>query len=302
MSRRALPIFLSFMCVASPALADDKDEQKKVCRDSYVEAQTLRDAHELKGARDQLRVCSRASCTPFIVKDCTEWLQEVEGRLPSVVLSAKEPGGHPGQLPMTVTVLMDGAPFATTLDGASIEVDPGWHAFEFVAGDGRRAKEVALVLEGRKAQSIAAVFPGVAVDAERPAALGPPAGTPSADRRSRASTSGWTTVGWIVGGAGVVGLGVGAGFGLLAMGDKNSARCDASNQCDAGPLGDARNAAHVSNVGLIAGGLLVASGVALVAFGPRASDEYGHRGSATSLRIAPTLGNGTGGIVVGGGW
>jgi hypothetical protein len=76
---------------ASTARADDT---KKACTDAYVAAQTLREAHRLKESREQLLACSRPGCTAFIVKDCVEWLAQVENSLPTVVLSAKDAAGH----------------------------------------------------------------------------------------------------------------------------------------------------------------------------------------------------------------
>jgi hypothetical protein len=72
-----------------------------------------------------------------------------------------------------------------------------------------------------------------------------------------------------VGGAGVVALGVGAGFGLKAVSKNKDAEqlCPASPRCD-DPRGvtlteDAKRAATISTISFIAGGALIAGGVVL---------------------------------------
>src|ERR1700733_12916639 len=78
---------------ATASLADDKS----VCTDAYVAAQTLRNAHRLVEAREQLRVCARQECSANMrgqmIADCTSWLTEVESSMPSIVLGAKDAAG-----------------------------------------------------------------------------------------------------------------------------------------------------------------------------------------------------------------
>jgi hypothetical protein len=78
----------------------------------------------------------------------------------------------------------------------------------------------------------------------------------------------------------------------MAASDKNNANCDPNGYCASGPLNDARNHATVSTVGFIAGGVLLAAGIGLVIFGPRER--------AGSVQVGPTVGAGSGGLVVGG--
>ncbi|HEY8086699.1 MAG TPA: hypothetical protein VIF09_02610, partial [Polyangiaceae bacterium] len=150
MTTRSLALAAAVVTVtcatSSRAVAQDTKEQKKVCADAYSQAQTLRDAHKLRDTRTQLRVCAQASCPGFIVKDCTEWLVDLERRMPSVVLSAKDGRGQP----LTrVGVTVDGTRIAQSLDGDSIEVDPGLHTFVFATADGARSELQFTVLEGQ---------------------------------------------------------------------------------------------------------------------------------------------------------
>jgi hypothetical protein len=150
--------------LASTALADDK----QVCSDAYKQAQTLRDAHKLTSAREQLRICGRAECPGFIAKDCAGWLKDVEPRIPSVVLVAKNAAGSD----LTeVKVTIDGAPLVTKLDGLAVDVDPGVHVFGFEASDGKAEQKV-VVTEGGKAQRVAATL-GATGTASIPTATSP---------------------------------------------------------------------------------------------------------------------------------
>jgi hypothetical protein len=83
---------------------------------------------------------------------------------------------------------------------------------------------------------------------------------------------------------------------MMAISDHNSADCNANNVCLTGPLNSARSAATVANVGFIAGGVLLATGLGLVLFAPGG----GHGGHAAGVAVAPFVERGGGGIAVGG--
>src|ERR1019366_1471066 len=129
----------------------------------------------------------------------------------------------------------------------------------------------------------------------------PAAPTQAAPSRSAPDIGGasspWKTVGWVVGGAGGVGLGVGAVFGVLTLGDKSSAHCGSDNLCDPGTSSGIKSAALISDLGWIAGGVLLASGAALVLFTPS-----GSRDGTAGVRVAPIVTASGGEVVVAGGW
>ena len=75
--------------MAAPSRADDK----AACLDAASKAQSLRDAHKLVEAREQLRACAAARCPAVVQNDCATWLVEVERALPTVVLAAKNTAG-----------------------------------------------------------------------------------------------------------------------------------------------------------------------------------------------------------------
>jgi hypothetical protein len=281
----------SLLC-APPVLADDK----AVCLDASMKGQTLRDSKKLLEARDQFRICAHAQCPAVVQTDCATWLDAVEKSLPTVVVTARDGAGAPL---LDVKVTVDGAPFATTLDGRALPMNPGAHKFHFELADGTSQDVESIVTEGTQNQLVSGVLKHAAPEPPPP----PPPTTPPppilpATPPPVAPAEGsnaWRTAGLVAGGVGVAGLVVGTIFGIVAISDKSSANC-ANNLCDAGPLSSARSAAKVSDVGLIAGGVLFAGGAALLLWGPSGHAQAGQ------VTLAPSVGASDGGVVVGGRW
>lgn len=113
-------------------------------------------------------------------------------------------------------------------------------------------------------------------------------------------TSIWRTTGIIVGAAGVVALGIGAGFGLSAKSknDEAAGMCTGNACRDPRAISltdDAHSAATASTIAFIAGGVLVAGGVGLFFFGPKEK-------SKTGVRLTPQVGPQTAFLSIGGGF
>ena len=251
------------------------------CADAAFQGQTLRDDANLLEAREQLRVCARQECPTFVQKDCAGWLEDVEKRLPSVVLSATDPSGRDL---IEVKVTADGRLLTERLDGKSLPMNPGHHSFVFERDGGGSATIDVVLAEGEKDRRVSIVVS--APDKSAPAAL--PAG--ASEPRSRA----WTVAGYTVAGAGVVGLGIGAVFGALAISEKSDANCDQSGACsNAGALADLRRSSGIATASLIVGGVLVAGGAALVLFAPRA----GHAPGGT-VQMTPVVGSNVAGFAL----
>jgi hypothetical protein len=129
---------------------------------------------------------------------------------------------------------------------------------------------------------------------------------PPAPPPAPASTPSWwttqRTLGILGGGVGVVGLGLGAVFGALAMSDQSQEKNNCSpGSCTNRPQAVAdyntgSNNATVATVGFIAGGVLVAAGVTLfiTARSPAAAPAAGR------LYLAPVTAPNGAGLVLGG--
>ena len=308
---RSLAILLNLAALATVASSTARaDDSQKTCTDAYELAQTLRDAHKLKSAREPLRVCAQSTCAAFIVKECTAWLVHVEGRVPGVVFSAQDTRG---QALTDVTISMDGTPIARRIDGQSIEVDPGPHQVTFVASDGTKVEQSVVVLEGQKTQVVAATIPTSASKAVTPPApepVTPPVASPppmeppaQAPPPAAGYWTGRRLLGITAAGAGVVGLVVGGAFGAMTLSAASQQKSDCAtptncpNHADAlAQHSNAQTYGTVSEVGLIAGGVLVAGGG--VVFFTGGSSEASPR--RTGLWVVPEMGSQGGGVAVGG--
>src|SRR4051812_18969422 len=62
----------------------------KACVDASEHAQSLMDEHKLGAARRELVVCADPACPPVVTQDCVGWLREVDGRLPTVVITVRD--------------------------------------------------------------------------------------------------------------------------------------------------------------------------------------------------------------------
>jgi hypothetical protein len=160
-----------------------------------------------------------------------------------------------------VAITRDGEPVQPAELGVAIPVDPGKHVIEASApGKQPFSKTVEI---GAEADSQVVEIPALA--AGEGGGPGPGGETPG--KKSDGSTQ--RTIGLVVGGAGVIGVAVGAVFGLQAGSkwDDAKAKCnDYPYEC--GPDGveladDAKSSATISTIGFIAGGVLIAGGAAL---------------------------------------
>jgi len=135
--------------------------------------------------------------------------------------------------------------------------------------------------------------PPTPAPAPRPAPV--PLAPPPADTGTPGSTQ--RTLGLVVGGAGVVGIGIGSFFGLKAIQKNNDAKdlCPA-NHCTSQEgvtlTDDAKSAATISNIAFGAGAAVLATGVVLYLTAPSAE--------SASLRLQPSVGRAGVGMSLGG--
>lgn len=143
---RALLVMVMLL-LSSSALAQEAN--KEVCADAYDNSQVLRDDGELMLARAQLVLCQRV-CPRNLGDDCQRWQSEVDARLASVVLEARDAG--------EVRVRIDDRP-AEPLPPGEVLLEPGKHRFVFErVADGRTVEQVAVLGAGDKRHRIVASF------------------------------------------------------------------------------------------------------------------------------------------------
>lgn len=193
----------------------------------------------------------------------------------------------PGTAKLDV-VRLDGHELGPAAWSVAFPVDPGEHRFEFEAGGKKQSLEVTVTDPGTK---IVTVPP---FDSSPPANdVVPPPITPPPPAEPTGRGNGQRMAGYIVGGVGVVGLGIGTIFGVTALGKKSDvdAHCNGPICDETGMAAqdDARSAATLSTVGFVAGALLVAGGVALIVTAPKSSSSVALRPANGGLRVDVTF-------------
>jgi len=208
----------------APAEAPPASDEKAACLAAFDAAQVDRAASKLVEARQQLLECSRPTCGDSLMVECTNMYAEVEKALPSLVLSARL---STGTVDLTeVEVLLDGRPFAGSLDGRPIPINPGAYQLTFKAqGYGPQERRV-VVGTGDTYRQVSVVFPAAPVQQQPPQAAAPAAVavTPSAPAEVPVMT-------YVLGGIGVAGLGTFAVLRIIADSDLDTLKSGCAPTC-----------------------------------------------------------------------
>ena len=190
------------------------------------------------------------------------------------------------------------------LDGSALDVDPGQHTFEFSTEGYPSVTKQLVIREGSKGRQEIIAFAPTTPPSAMPVSIGT---TSSGAEQSGFDADGETrrVVAYALGGAGILGIGLGTYFGLRA----SSTYDDASSKCPSGassclPEGvdggkDAHTQAAISTVGFVAGGLLLGSAVVLYLTAPRARSRAAVS-SVSSVSVRPVVGISGGGLRLGG--
>jgi hypothetical protein len=282
-------------CLTALAPAARADVAK--CVDANAHSQALRRDGKLAAAHAELLACAAASCPELVRDDCAARLDEVERAQPTILFDARDGDGHDL---VAVKVTVDGQPLADRLDGKALRVDPGEHTFVFAA-EGQPPVTQRLVLREAEKDRRERVVIGAATVHEAPAPAPVVAPPPAEPAPSGLGTR--RILGIALGGAGVVGIGVGAIFGAMA----SSAWSSAKSACggDIGRCADVSSGnsyksttltdGAVSTVGFVAGGVLLAGGVVLFLL-----PQHSEAPAAARLTVGPAIGPSQQGLLVSG--
>jgi hypothetical protein len=211
-SSLAIPLVLLASLLTSNAEAAPK-LTKNQCIDAAEEGQSLRDKGKMSEARTRFVTCASAECPGVVAKECASWLNDMEARIPTVVLGAVDATG--ADL-VDVKVTLDGKPFADKLGGTQQPIDPGPHKLRFEYKNANPVEENVVVQERQKGRAIQAKFADV--NAPAAAAAPPIPGKPPEDE---ANKPGPPIAAYVLGGVGIVSLGVGAYFGITGYSEFN---------------------------------------------------------------------------------
>ncbi len=226
----------------------------------------------------------------------------LEPNLSKLAISVDPASDVPG-----LEVKRDGVRVGHAEFGLPIPVDPGTHVVEATAPSKQPFSGKVDVAAKQASATLTVTLADApqAAPAPSPAVAPAPApATPAAPATPEQPPSTWSsqkTVALIVGGVGVVGIGVGSVFGLIAKSKNDQAlqNCRTSTLCSPTGLSltdDAKSAATVSTIAFAAGGVALAGGIVLWLTAPSSSAQ------ATGLRFVPLVGSSLGGGAVSGSW
>lgn len=225
-------------------------------------------------------------------------LDELEPRLSRLVIEVPEPVAG-------IEVLIDEKAIGRAAWRTPIPLDPGDH--EIVAqaeGHLPWSRSISIAAEPG---TITVNVPALQAGEQAPAPTPVPSGQDEANEQDAAGdsgTSGLAIAGWVVGGIGLVGVGVGSYFGVntfMKQGDSDD-HCEGT-LCDQQGVDlrdEARTSATISTITFALGGAALAAGVTMLIIDAVSDDD--EPAASASVRVAPVLGGGTYGATMGVTW
>ncbi|WP_394826969.1 hypothetical protein [Pendulispora albinea] len=255
---------------AAPKPAPSKSEAqiiKDKCIADADEGQSLRDGGKLLDARTRFVGCASSTCPGVVTKECSAWLADVEERLPTVVITARD--GHDIDL-VDVRVSVDGQPFLDKLTGTQVPIDPGPHDMRFEYSRGGEGPfvvdEKVVISERQKGRVLQVPFPNVnpRTEAMLPSPVPEPAPPPKTTRSAPVAA-------YVVGGAGLLALGSFAFFGIKGRSDYNDLKDTCEPNCNKSDADAVKTKFLVADISLGVG--VAALGVATYLFLTHRSDE-----------------------------
>lgn len=208
--RATLGALLGCLGILSPRFAVADSVEK--CADASERADRLAADHEPKAARKALEACVVAECPVEVRQYCTQASAELAKRVPSVIVAARD--GRGLDVP-TAKLLVDGE---HAILGTSIELEPGWHTFQFEA-PGFRPKEERLKLRESERQRL------LTVELETkatPTTTRPPPPTP----KTREREAGASPLAWVFASLAVVATGAGVVLGVKGQSQFDQCQAD----------------------------------------------------------------------------
>jgi hypothetical protein len=243
-------------------LASGSAHADATCISAYEQTQTLRKDGRPLAAKAQAAMCALPSCPALLTKDCTKWLAELEGVIPTVVLDPRSPAGG---LRRDVRVKVDGVAVMEKLDLKPLPLEPGTHTFVFEAEGSAPVERTLMLRDGEKNKKLTVTMtPAMdATEGSRPIPLGV----------------------WIFGGASVVALATSAVFaidGLAKKSDLDSCK----PRCAPADVDAMSSSFTLADVALGAGVMAGAAAVYLLLTRP--SGEAGGTAGTAHARLRPT--------------
>ncbi|MDP8999536.1 MAG: hypothetical protein M3O46_05435 [Myxococcota bacterium] len=234
-------------CVAGMARAQEPTTAQ--CLAASDASTEYAKAHRLRAERAELLVCSAASCPAEIRTECIRGIENVNVAIPTIIFEAKDSAGRDV---VATRVTMDGEVLTQRLEGVALSVDPGERTFTFETAGLPLVRKTFVIREAEKSRR------------ER-VTLDSPASPPKVDARRGLDTQRILAI--VSAGVGVVGAGIGTGFGFDAMFKRKDAEHVCPDQCadtsGAARWHEAMSSGDMSTAAFVLGGVALGGAVAL---------------------------------------
>ncbi len=204
----------------------------------------------------------------------------IEPHLAKLTVLAPQEGRPEG-----LEVTRDGEKLPPDGLGLAVAVDPGQHVITASAPRYKKWEQKVEVV-GEGATVTVTIGP---LEKDQSGAPPPPVVVESGD-----PGFGYHVGGVVLGAAGLISIGVGSVLGMVASGklvESNKTHCDAADTCDSVGLSlrsEAKDAALVSTILFVAGGVVLAAGVTVFFLAPKKKRTT----NPTFASVAPAIGNG----------
>ncbi len=233
--RRIGLFFTLCACALLPARDARAEDKKKACAQAYEQAQELRKGRKLRGASEQLSICSQKECPFFVRKQCTQWDKDVKAAIPSVVFDVRD--AISGEALSGARVLMNGKVLKDPVDEHEVEVDPGDHVLRYELPGAEPIEQTISVSEGERAKKISVLFDrSASQNAQKPPP--PPA------------VGGPPVLSFVFGGLGIAGLGMFTTFAILGLGERNELRDTCAPMCSEDQVSSVKTKFLVADISL----------------------------------------------------
>ncbi len=251
------------LLVPRPVDAKDQSQNREFrqrCANAYESAQEQRLAENYLLARNQLLLCRDPRCPEFISQACTSWLVDVNATIATVIFEVR----RDGQSLTEVSVLRDGVRLLERIDGDPLELDPGQHRFVLLIPGQPPIERQLTLLPAEKNRLV------------RVLVQKSPEPSPPIEARSQDASS----LPWVFGGVGVLGLSAFAGLAAYGANREAELRDSCAPDCRTAELDSVRRAYLFADISLGIG--LLGLGTATTLF---LTSDTSNQATAPKLRV-----------------
>jgi hypothetical protein len=130
----------------------------------------LRDEGKLTAARSSFVACARDVCPKVVRQGCSRWLEELDKKLPELLVLARDAEGNDVA---GVEIVIDGVVLVDRLRGRAVPLDAGEHRLELSAPGHVKQAATVVLNEGEKGRSLRIVLQKVPAPKAKVASLPP---------------------------------------------------------------------------------------------------------------------------------